>query len=77
VTHRLHASEVVHESAHPVLEPRSEALRVDGNETLTQVGGSIRLLHPAPNIGSEGRSCKDHWLLVAIAMATARTSEVH
>jgi hypothetical protein len=55
MTHRLHAPQMVHEAAHPVLEPRSEELRVDGHETLAQIGGSVRIFHPAPNIRSESR----------------------
>lgn len=57
MTHRVHAPQMIHEAAHPVLEPRSEELRVDGHETLAQIGRSVRVLHPAPNIRSESRPC--------------------
>lgn len=63
-THRLHTPEVVHEAAHPVLEPRSEALRVDGHEALSQVGGFVRVRHPAPNVGSKSRPCVTNTVII-------------
>ena len=75
MTHRLHIPQVVHEAAHSILETRSEALRVDGHETLTEVSGSVRFLHPAPNVGSESRPCNSQLfiyapVLAAVAMIT-------
>jgi hypothetical protein len=76
VTHWLHIPQVVHETAHSILETRSEALRVDGHETLTQVGGSVRFFHPAPNVGSESRSCNSQLFVYATVLAALATIKV-
>lgn len=74
MTHRLHIPQVVHEAAHSILEPRSEALRVDGHETLTQVGGSVRFLHPSPDIGSESRPCNSQSFIDATVVEAVATT---
>ena len=74
MTHRLHVPQVVHEAAHSILEPRSEALRVDGHETLTQVGGSVRFLHPSPDVGSESRPCNSQLFIDATVLSAVATT---